>query len=198
MLHHHSTIALLGGSFNPAHAGHLYISLEALKLLGVDAVWWLVSPQNPLKPDTEMADYATRLHKAGEVAAACPHIRVTDIEQRLHSRYSIDTIRTLQHRYPHTRFIWMIGADNLAGLHRWKCWTELCESIPIAVFDRLPYSHSSPRSKAALRYAAARLPERQAPLLAFRPTPCWVYLHVAPHPLSATFLRKKLGKNAFL
>lgn len=197
MIHSHS-IALLGGSFNPAHEGHLHISREALKLLGVDAVWWLVSPQNPLKKQDTMADYATRLRKAREITANDANIHVMDIEQRMGTRYSIDTVRQLQQRFPNTRFVWLIGADNLAGLHRWKQWARLAESIPIAVFTRLPYSHRALRSKAAIRYAQCRLPASRAGRLAACAPPCWVFLHVAPHPLSSTYLRKMLGKKAFL
>ena len=189
-------IGLLGGSFNPAHAGHLHISREALKRLGLDAVWWLVSPQNPLKASGELADYAVRL-EAARHAAHDGRIQVLDVEARERLFYTIDTIRYLQQQYPHTQFVWLMGADNLAGFHRWRAWREIAARVPIAVLDRAPYGMKALHQRFARTFAAARQAEPQARKLLEKPAPAWVYLSIPRHPLSATFLRKTLGKDAF-
>lgn len=192
------TIALLGGSFNPAHAGHLHISREALKRLEVDEVWWLVSPQNPLKSTDGMAAYDTRYQKARTLAKADRRIHVSDIERQIGTRYSIDTVCALQQRYPQIRFIWLVGTDNFLNLHRWKQWEQLMHTIPLAVCNRLPYSHRALRGKAATRFAHNRIKERNFSKVFLLHPPCWTFLPIPPHSLSATFLRKTLGKKAFL
>jgi nicotinate-nucleotide adenylyltransferase len=113
------TVGLLGGSFNPAHAGHRHISVQAMQRLGLDAVWWLVSPQNPLKSAKDMAPQAVRLAKAGAVAAH-PAIFATDIETQLGTQFTVDTLTQLQKYHPNVRFIFLMGADSLASFHRWK------------------------------------------------------------------------------
>ena len=190
-------IGLLGGSFNPAHAGHLHISLEALKRLKLDEIWWLVSPHNPLKQSSELAEYAARFHSATSLACH-PRIRVLDVEQRLGLRYTIDTITHLTARHPTHQFVWLMGADNLAGFHRWRAWRRIAAILPIAVLDRAPYGIKALHGRFACSYAAKRIPHRDAPMLASAATPCWTYLTIPRHPLSATFLRKTLGKNAFV
>lgn len=197
MKHAGRKIGLLGGSFNPAHDGHVHLSHEAKKRLGLDEVWWLISPQNPLKTTDEMADYATRLAHARRLIAAAPFIRISEIEQECSLRYSIDTIDALQHRHPRTHFVWLIGADNLAIFHRWKKWQSIMGRIAVAVFDRAPFSHSALRSKMAVRYHARRLRERDARQLSTAQTPVWVWCSMPRHPLSASDLRKTLGKQAF-
>ncbi|HEX4178383.1 MAG TPA: nicotinate (nicotinamide) nucleotide adenylyltransferase [Rhizomicrobium sp.] len=127
-------IGLLGGSFDPAHDGHLYVSDIARKALKLDYVWWLVSPGNPLKP--EPGALAGRLARARAAAAHHPFIRVSDIEQRLGTRYTVDTVRALQRRFPHTRFTWLMGSDNLEQFARWRRWQEIACAIPIAVVRR--------------------------------------------------------------
>jgi nicotinate-nucleotide adenylyltransferase len=127
------TIGLLGGSFDPAHAGHLHASLTALKALGLDYVWWLVSPGNPLKSGS--APLAARLDSARALARH-PHIRVTAIEQALGTRYTIDTVTALQRRFPGVRFVWLMGSDNLAQFGRWKDWQGLARRLPLAVVRR--------------------------------------------------------------
>ena len=190
------TIGLLGGSFNPAHAGHLHITLHALRKLGFDEVWWLVSPQNPLKSLSSLAAYEQRLQSAKKVAAHHPRIRVLDIEARFGTRYSFETIDLLKSRFPGTHFVWMFGADNLESFHRWKHWKSLLSGIPIVVFDRAPYSHTSLRSKAMLRGRRFLLKNMniQLPLAA----PCLIFEHLRRDPLSSTDLRKTLGPAAFL
>jgi len=190
MMQHH-TIGLLGGSFNPAHAGHAHLSKEALKRLQLDAVWWLVSPRNPLKNRKELAPYDKRLASAQALAASHPRLAVSDFEQRHGLQYSIDTIVALQQAYPRVRFVWLIGADNLMIFHKWRGWARFFHQLPIAVFDRAPFSHAALRSKAALRFKQARLDERDAALLPRLPCPAWTYCFMPRHPLSATELREK-------
>lgn len=181
-------IGLLGGSFNPAHAGHRHVSLEALKRLGLDEVWWLVSPQNPLKPVAGMAPFRTRLAQAAALARH-PRIRVTGIEARLGTRFTADTLESLARRFPAARFVWLMGADNLIQLPRWERWTTILRTVPVAILARSPYSQRAFAGKAARRFAEARLAARQAGILAEAEPPAWVFLHTRLHPASATSIR---------
>ncbi len=190
-------IGLLGGSFNPAHLGHLHISLEALKRLKLDEIWWLVSPQNPLKKAGDLADYATRFQHAAALADH-PRIRVLDLEAKHGLYYTIDSLRFLQARHPRHRFVWLMGADNLAGFHRWREWREIAANVPIAVLDRAPYGLRALAGRFARSFAAFRLNARDAAGIATAQTPCWSYISIPRHPLSATYLRKTLGKKAFI
>ncbi len=132
-------IGLLGGSFNPAHGGHRRISVAALAQLGLDEIWWLVTPQNPLKPVVGMAPLAARLASAAATARH-PRIHAVAVERELGTTYTVDTIAALQRRFPASRFIWIMGADNLAQFHRWHDWRGLARRVPIAVFARPGYS----------------------------------------------------------
>jgi nicotinate-nucleotide adenylyltransferase len=178
---------LLGGSFNPAHKGHAHISVYALNLLRLDEVWWLVSPQNPLKSRQGMASYAKRLESARRVAPA--RVVVSDVEAKLGTRYTVDTIAALRRAFPALRFVWLMGADNLLQMPRWKDWGRLFALAPIAVFDRAPYSLSALSGAAARRFAKSRRPQREAARLAERKPPAWIYFHTPLHPASATALR---------
>jgi nicotinate-nucleotide adenylyltransferase len=180
-------IGLLGGSFNPAHDGHRYISLEAIKRLALDEVWWLVSPQNPLKPRAGMAPFAERMAKAQAVARH-PRLRVSDLEAQLGTTYTAETLERLT-AMPGQRFIWLIGADNLLQLPQWQHWTRIFRLAPIAVFDRSPYSQSAVVSKAGRRFAHARIAETSAHSLKDKATPAWTYIHLPPHPASSTAIR---------
>jgi len=151
-------IGLLGGSFNPAHGGHLHISRLALARLGLDEVWWLVSPQNPLKPSAGMASLAKRLRQAETVAAADPRIRVSDIERRLGTAYTADTVLALRRRFPRARFVWLMGGDNLVQFPYWQRWQGIFRAVPIAVFARPGSSQRALAGMAAHRFADARLP----------------------------------------
>ena len=182
-------IGLLGGSFNPAHDGHLAISREALKRLRLDRVWWLVSPQNPLKPTDETSDLEERLATA-RAAADHPRVVVTDLEREIGTRYTVDTLGWLTKRR-RARFVWLIGADNLAQLPRWRHWRRLVRMVPIAVFDREPYSYVALAGRMASAYARGRLAERRAPALAECPPPAWVYLRLRRHQASSTALRQR-------
>jgi nicotinate-nucleotide adenylyltransferase len=182
-------IGLLGGSFNPAHQGHRAVSLQALKQLRLDQVWWLVSPQNPLKEAAGMAPLEKRLESARSVAAGHPRLVVTDLEQRLGTRYSIDTLRWLTRRC-RARFVWLIGADILLQLPQWRDWRHLVGLVPIAVVDREPYSYRALAGQVARRYAASRRPERDAPGLADGEPPAWVYLRLRRQKTSSTAIRR--------
>lgn len=190
-------IGLLGGSFNPAHAGHVHISLQAIKHLGLDEVWWLVSPKNPLKQAGALADSHTRLHHAQIIAAPHPNIRVRDDEMAQHIYYTSDSISYFKKHYPYTRFVWLMGADNLAQFHRWRDWQMLAHRIPIAVLDRAPYNFTALAQKMALRFKNKRIPATKSHMLCAGNAPKWVYLTIPRHKLSATLLRKTLGQNAF-
>ena len=181
-------IGLLGGSFNPAHAGHRHISLLALKRLGLHEVWWLVSPQNPLKPRAGMAAFDERLAGA-RAAAGDRRLRVSDIERRLGSCYSVDTVARLKQRFPRHRLVWIVGADNLPTLAEWRRWSALFEALPVAVIDRWPYSRYASVVKPAKRFARRRMAERRARGLARCKPPAWMIIHGPLHPASASALR---------
>ena len=188
-------IGLLGGSFNPAHEGHRQISLMALKRLKLNEVWWMVSPQNPLKRAKDMAPLEERLNFASALANH-PRIRVTDIERNLGTRYTVDTIGALRLRFSGARFVWLMGADNLVQICRWRNWKTIFESVAIAVFTRPPYSITALSSQAARYYAACRLPEAHASALVSARPPAWIFLHGRPHPESATRIRTRTARTA--
>ena len=187
-------IGLLGGSFNPAHEGHRDISLAALAYLDLDEVWWLVSPQNPLKPADGMASFAERMASARAMAHH-PRIRVTDIEQRLGTRYTADTLRKLVMRFPSYRFVWLMGADNLAQIASWRDWTKIFHLTPIAVFDRPTYTTKALNSLAARRFRRSRRREAALKTLAATPAPAWVFVHHRLNPISATQIRAERARR---
>ena len=182
-------VGLLGGSFNPAHDGHVHISHMALARLDLDELWWLVSPQNPLKTGSEMAALSSRLYTARAVAATEPRIRVTDIEQKLETRYTVDTLAALQAKFPDVAFVWIIGADNLRQMPKWKGWREIFRRVPIAVFPRAPYSLRALGGRAAKRFERARVPAIHASRIARMKPPAWVFLRAPLHGQSATRIR---------
>ena len=183
-------IGILGGSFNPAHAGHLYISQMALRMLDLDEVWWLVSPQNPLKSPDEMQSLETRMANAAEVARTEPRINVTDIEVQLGTQYTADTLPELKRRFPNVSFVWLMGADNLLEMHRWQHWSRIFHTVPIAVFGRPGYSNRATSSVVARRFARDRWPRSAANRLVDAAAPAWVFLKIREHPESATRIRQ--------
>ncbi|MDD4616992.1 MAG: nicotinate-nucleotide adenylyltransferase [Alphaproteobacteria bacterium] len=186
------TIGLLGGSFNPAHQGHLEMSLYALKLMKLDQVWWLVSPQNPLKPSSDMADLESRVQSARRLAAH-PRFVVTDIERSFGTRFTADTLRVLKKRFPGVRFIWLMGADNLKQIPRWQHWRDVFNLVPVAVFRRPCYPAGRGLGKAAIRFDEAWIPPIQARKLAEKSRsllPLWTILDNKLNYTSATKLRK--------
>lgn len=181
---------LLGGSFNPAHTGHRAISRFALRRLGLDEIWWLVSPGNPLKDADDMAPLAARLASAREMARGAP-IRPTAIEQELGTRYTVDTLEKLLSRFPKRRFVWLMGADNLAQFHRWKDWRGIARTTPIAVISRPGYNdraRTAPAMAWLRRYVRPASQSRE--WTEWRP-PAIVLLRFRPDPTSATALRRK-------
>jgi nicotinate-nucleotide adenylyltransferase len=183
-------IGLLGGSFNPAHEGHLHVSDVALKRLGLDYVWWLVSPQNPLKPALGMASLKERLASARRLTSYSPQIRVTDAEAKLGTRYTIDTVARLTQRFPALRFVWLMGSDNLMTFHRWRSWQALVRRIPIAVVIR-PGTALAPLASKAARYLADfKVPDERS--LAATAPPAFAILDARRSPASATAIRAKV------
>jgi nicotinate-nucleotide adenylyltransferase len=180
----------LGGSFNPAHDGHRHISLEALKRLGLDEVWWLVSPQNPLKPNDGMAPFAKRLAAARGMARS-PRIKVLDLEARLGTRYTVDTVAAVRRLFPRTRFVWLMGADNLKQIRHWRRWREIFRRVPIAVLDRPTYSLAALSDLAAQAFARYRVPPGAARNLAEHRPPAWTFLPIKLSHQSASALRQK-------
>ena len=180
-------IGLLGGSFDPPHAGHVHVSRRALTAFGLDRVWWLVSPGNPLKANAPAG--MERRVAAARALVHHPRIEVTDIEERLGTRYTAATLRALLRRYPGVRFVWLMGADNLAGFHRWEDWAEIMHMVPVGVLARPGEQLRAGLSPAARRFARWRLPAGAAQGLADRPPPAWVLLPGPMLDLSSTGLR---------
>jgi nicotinate-nucleotide adenylyltransferase len=185
-------IGLYGGSFNPAHAAHRAASLLALKRLRLDKVWWLVTPGNPLKDNHRLPPLALRVGQARKVADH-PALVPTGLEAGLGTRYSYDTVAALVTRFPEVRFVWLMGADNLASFHRWGHWREMANLVPIAVIDRQGCTFPAMAAPAAQALARWRRPESEAGRLASLPAPAWTFLHGLKSPMSSTQLRAKGG-----
>lgn len=187
-------IGLLGGSFNPPHAAHALISRIALARLGLDRVWWIVTPGNPLKSRHELAPLAERM-------AACRAIKQdsrilpTDFEQNLPSAFTAVTLRFVRRRHPGTLFVWIMGADNLATFHQWQHWKEIAQTLPIAVVDRPGWRLPALASPAGRFLARYRVPEGEARTLTTRHLPAWVFLTGPLSPLSSTLLRRQRLMN---
>jgi nicotinate-nucleotide adenylyltransferase len=182
-------IGLLGGSFNPAHAGHRHISLEAMRALGLDAVWWLVSPGNPLKEGAkDMASFAVRQASAKAMARRAP-ITVSDFEQREGTRFTVDTVRRLKQRYPHHRFIWLLGSDTLPNFHKWRNWRELARELPIAVIRRPGYDSAALAARALSWLRRFVHPSGQARHWTEWSAPAILFLRLPADPTSATAIR---------
>ncbi|WP_277996489.1 nicotinate-nucleotide adenylyltransferase [Bradyrhizobium sp. STM 3843] len=185
-------IGLLGGSFNPPHQAHRAISLFALKRLQLDRVWWLVTPGNPLKDNGGLHGLAERAAAAQKMAAD-PRIEISCLESVIGTRYTADTINYLRKRASRLRFVWIMGADNLAQFHRWQNWQRIAAQVPIAVIDRPPQSFRALTAPAARALARYRIPETQAARLADRRAPAWVFLSGLKLNLSSTGLRNPDG-----
>ncbi len=180
---------LLGGSFNPAHRGHRAITLAAIRALDLDEAWWLVSPGNPLKADApDMAPLAARLASARAMARRAP-IRASDLEVRLGTRYTLDTLRKIRRRYPKKQFIWLMGADNLAQFHRWRQWRAIARTMPIAVIARPGYDDDALASPAMAWLGRFERPASQAKNWTMWSLPALVLLRFRPDPTSATAAR---------
>ena len=185
-------IGLLGGSFNPPHLAHRAISLFAIKRLRLDRVWWLVTPGNPLKDTGHLHELDARV-EAARLVADDPRIEVTCLESVIGTRYTVDTVNFLRRRASQLRFVWIMGADNLAQFHRWQKWQRIATQVPIAVIDRPPQSFRALTAPAAQALARYRLPENQAGKLADARAPAWVFLTGLKMNLSSTGLRNPDG-----
>jgi nicotinate-nucleotide adenylyltransferase len=185
-------IGLLGGSFNPPHRAHRAISLFAIKRLRLDRVWWLVTPGNPLKDQDTLRDLEARTEAARRVADD-PRIDVSCLESVIGTRYTVDTVKYLRRRASGLRFVWIMGADNLAQFHRWQNWQRMATLVPIAVIDRPPQSFRALNAPAAQALARYRLPENEARRLADHRAPAWVFLTGLKMNLSSTGLRNPDG-----
>jgi nicotinate-nucleotide adenylyltransferase len=185
-------VGLLGGSFNPAHEGHLHVSREALKRLGLDEIWWLVAPQNPLKPTTGMGKLSDRIAAAKAVAKHDRRISVLDLETRLGTHFTADTLAQLQTRWPRIDFVWLMGADNLAQIRHWKDWQAIFARVPIAVFARPTYCQKALAGLAAQRFSRARVIRETQRFSEFEP-PAWMFLPVKLDFHSATSIRAPKG-----
>ncbi len=181
------TIGLLGGSFDPPHQGHVHITCEALKRFGLDHVWWLVSPRNPLKARGP-ARLGRRMQACREIMSH-PKVTITDIEADLGTRYTAETIAALQTRFVGTRFVWLMGADNLAQLHRWKDWQEIMLRVPIGVLARPGERIDGRTAKAAQVFRDARLHSRASHLLGQCEAPAWCFANMPMQDISSTRLR---------
>jgi nicotinate-nucleotide adenylyltransferase len=181
-------IGLFGGTFDPPHDAHRAACLIAMHRLGLDRVWWLVTPGNPLKDTRGLAPLQQRI-AAARALANHPRIDVSGLEADIGARYTHDTVRYLVDRCRGVRFVWIMGADNLRSFHRWQKWHAIAAMVPIAVVDRLGPSLYATAGPAGHALARRRIPEAAAKTLPARKPPAWVYLHGLKSPLSSTALR---------
>ena len=186
-------VGLFGGSFDPAHSGHALVAETALAHLGLDRVIWLVSPHNPLKRH-RAPDPLPRRMASARAQARGPAMIVSNAESRLDARYTIDTLRLLKARYPKVRFVWIMGADNLAAFHGWRGWTEIMRLVPVAIVARPGALMESRFSPAARRFAPARRPSREGIILPLKTAPAWSYFRAPLNAASSTALRARLNR----
>lgn len=187
------TVGLLGGSFDPAHEGHVHITEEALRRFGLDRIWWLVSPGNPLKAHGP-APLAERIAGASRIMQH-PRVEITGIEAQLGTRMTADTIAALQRLYPGVRFVWLMGADNLVQFDRWDRWQEIAARVPIGVVARPGWRMPARFSRAARLMWRARLPGLRARQLARSGTPAWVMINLPLNKLSSSAIRARRPKG---
>ena len=183
------TVGLFGGSFNPPHMGHVHVSETALVRGQLDQVWWLVTPGNPLKDHSELAPLAERIRKCREIANH-PKIRITAFEARYRLKYTEETLQLLTKLRPNVKFVWLMGADNLASFHKWQNWRKIAEMMPIMVVDRPGSTLSYRSARAAIALSRYRVDESDSELLARMKPPAWTFVHGPRSPLSSTAIRK--------
>lgn len=186
-------VGVMGGSFNPPHGGHALISRTALRRLRLDQLWWVVTPGNPLKAHDGLPDIALRMAECRTLARN-PKMKITGFEQTLGTAYTAATLAFLKRRYPGVRFVWIMGADNLAGFHRWQSWRTIARMMPIAVVDRPGWRLKALASPAAQALARFYVPEARAGLLPQMRAPAWSLLTGPLSPLSSTELRQAARK----
>ena len=182
------SVGLLGGSFDPAHAGHVHITKVALKRFGLDRVIWLVSPGNPLKTKGPAPLDARMTHARAMMQD--PRVLVSDIEAQIGTRYTAETIDTLQARYPGVRFVWLMGADNLQQFHRWERWQDILQSVPMGVLARPGFRRSGLHARTARQYRHARIPGKASHLLAHCAAPKWCFVNMPMMPVSSSQIRE--------
>jgi nicotinate-nucleotide adenylyltransferase len=183
-------IGLFGGSFNPAHRGHYMVALYALRKLQLDWVWWLVSPQNPLKDPGETGEYDERLAFTRRIARH-PRFVVTDLERQIGSRNTAETLERLAPVLDRGRFVWIMGADSFAGLDRWRRWLEIPRTLPLAILARPGHTLRALGGQAATRFDAAQIPTELAPQLVRCRPPAWVFLSMPLRAESSTAIRRR-------
>ena len=188
-------VGLFGGSFDPAHSGHAHVAETVLKHLRLHRVIWLVSPHNPLKR-SRTPDLLARRMASARAQARGPSMIVSDVESRLGSVYTINTLRLLKARFPGVHFVWVMGADNLAGFQSWRGWTEIMHLLPVAIVSRPGALMESRFSPAARRFAHARRPSREGVLLPRASAPAWSIFRAPLNPVSSTVLRARLNRPA--
>ena len=182
-------IGLYGGSFNPPHEGHMHVSQLAMRRLGLDRIWWLVTPGNPIKDQSDLQPLSQRLQASAQLADH-PRIDITSVEQKVGFNKTRDTIRWLKQRCPRTRFIWIMGADNLAQFHQWYGWRDIAALVPIAVIDRPGFTFQAKSSHAAQALSRFREDETDAIGFSKRTPPAWIFLHGPRSDLSSSALRQ--------
>ena len=183
------TIGLLGGSFDPPHEGHIHISKTAIKIFNLSKLWWLVSPRNPIK-DKPPSNISNRLLASKRIMVH-PSVIITDIEKKLKTKYTFQTLIKIKKMYPATRFIWIMGADNLINFHHWKNWDWIMKNIPIGVMARPRDQIKAGLSPAAIRFSKYRLPREKSLLLPYLSPPVWTLVTGSMKNISSTKLRVK-------
>jgi len=186
-------IGILGGSFNPAHEGHIYISEKAIRILGLDEVWWIVSPQNPLKSKEDTIPFDERFEYAKTIVPK--KIKVSDFEKKLGTSFTYNTLCELKTRYPKYKFVWIMGVDNLDNFHKWHKWQEIFYTVPIAIFERKDVTKRYPalQTKSAKKFMHFKT--RATKNLAYRHLPAWNYFPIKSHSASSTKLRSCVLKK---
>lgn len=185
-------IGIMGGSFNPPHEGHYIVAETAIRRLRLDRLWWLVSPGNPLKSNSGLAKLEDRMAEVSELAKH-PRMVATAFENELGTPYTAKTLRFLAHRFPRTRFVWVMGADNLANFHHWRNWRGIAATVPLAIVDRPDWQFKALSSPAARAFARDRLAEQEAARLPQMAPPAWVFLTTRLSGQSSTLLRNATG-----
>lgn len=189
-------IGLLGGSFNPAHEGHVHISLEAIRLMGLDEVWWLVSPQNPIKATDDMSGFDERLQSAKSITADIPQIIISDFEKISGTNRTFDTLNSIKKSYHNTDFVWLMGADNLVIFDKWYNWEEIFHQIPIAVFARGELENAAKNSRAAQEFRQYEISMKNGGGLATITPPAWCFFDIMKNPASSTQIREKTYRKS--
>ena len=183
------SIGLLGGSFDPPHKGHLYISLEAKKILKLDEIWWLVTPQNPLKI-SKPATYKERIKNCNSITKGYP-IKVTEIEKKINSKYSYESINFIRNHYKNIKFFWLMGADNLINFHKWEKWNDIFKDISIVVFKRYGYNNKALNSLALKKFLQYQININPVNKINFKQLPSWTWINNSEIKISSTDIRKQ-------